>query len=86
MKKGISKLGMMAIALAGLATVSPTQTTRVERGVTVTNAGKEQVKKTVRSARQYVRASAGGFNVMSHNPGTPPHIYGRRGTHKKTNC
>lgn len=80
----------MAAGLLALASVTPAvQPVKAEIGVTQSARQKEGVAKTPVSARQYVRQYAGGLDVISHNPGIPPHIYGtyhvRRGTHKRSN-
>lgn len=87
MKGGLKKIALAALAMAS---ISPgVQQVKAEQGVEIQARQKEAIKKHLISARQYVRQHAGGFNVISHNPGIPPHIYGtyyvRRGTHKRTN-
>lgn len=50
---------------------------------------KEQISQKVTTGTQYIKSMAGGFHVVSHDIGIPPHIYGqyhvRKGTHKKSN-
>lgn len=85
--KVMKKLALAAMAIAAIAPGA--QQVKAEQGTTQSVRQKEAVKQPVISSRQYVRQNAGGFNVIGHDAGIPPHIYGtyhvRRGTHKRTN-
>jgi len=85
--KTIKRMALAAMAMASI--VPGAQQVKAEQGVTQSVRQKEAIKQQPISARQYVRQSAGGFNVIGHDAGIPPHIYGtryvRRGTHKRTN-
>jgi hypothetical protein len=84
-KKGITA----ALALAAILPSVPTVSVQQQSSITVNAKQKEGIVKPVRTARQFVREDAGGLQVISHNPGIPPHIYGahyvRPRSHKRSN-
>lgn len=88
--KLLGKLGIAAMAFAGLATTAPDRGVELNNPTTQSqsNSKAKQVHKT-RSAKEVVKESAGGFDIVGYREGIPPYIYGtryvRRGTHKKTN-
>ena len=90
MKKGFGKIGILACGLAGLGVAAPVPSPGIVISTTQSQKPvKEQNVQPVKSAKQIVVQSAGGFDIIGHNTGIPPHIYGtnyvKRGTHKRTN-
>lgn len=80
----------VALMALGMAAITPgVENVKVQQGVVHQARQKEAIKQPVKSMRQYVKEDAGGYQVISHDNGIPPHIYGqhyvRRGTHKRTN-
>lgn len=63
----------IALMALGIAAIMPgVENVKAQQGTIQTARQKEAVKHQIKSARQFVREDAGGFNVISHNNGTPP--------------
>ena len=83
-------LGTLA-AMAGLMAIAAPPTVVDNTAGSTTNSKHNRDQLPMRSSQRekIVIQSAGGFNVLGDNSGTPPHIYGqfyvRRGTHKRSN-
>jgi hypothetical protein len=87
--KVFKNFGLAFAAIAAMAP-APTVTVKAANNTQQTQkANKDQTSNVAKSARQFIREDAGGFQVVSHFNGIPPHIYGayhvRRATHKRTN-
>ena len=87
------KVKQILTAALAMAAISPNvqmPTQQAQAGVTITAKQKEGVVKPVKSAKQIIMEDAGGFQVIGHNPGISPEMYGtyhvRRGTHKRSNA
>jgi len=88
----IRNLAATAIALAGLSSMAPAPTIKVQnenQPAQSQKSQKDQVVEPRHSQKIQVVQEAGGMQVLGYGYGIPPHIYGmyhvRRGSHKRSN-
>ena len=75
-----------ALLALGLAAISPSPAAAKTNAQTIQ---KEQIAIKQSSTKEVIKQMAGGFHVVGHREGIPPHIYSqhyvKKGSHKRTN-